>query len=306
MGADFYSNSYSKFFAFHDFMDILEDLYNLRHDNDLLNNFLKNVRNLNQNFFTILNLDWELFNSINNLQYFFDNIDLPDNFLHFFHNHNLFPFFLNFYNFLGVVLNCHNFLHDLLNFLQLLNDHGNLDNFVNDCLDEVVYSHKLRHNSLDLDEFRDFHHNLLDSFNFVDLGDCDGFFHHFFDDLLSCDDLLNSGFDCHNFLNDSWYLLNHLLNVRNDLLYLFDLLINHNFFNNFLDLVHNNFLLFGDNNFFDNLRNLNDPFSDFFLNHKLFHNPIDRHRNFDWSDDGSFHFYNLYLVDEKGDNFFNF
>ena len=48
--SDVDSNGNTQSFLLDDLVDILQDLNNLRHDNDLLNDLFQNVRNLNDLF----------------------------------------------------------------------------------------------------------------------------------------------------------------------------------------------------------------------------------------------------------------
>ena len=61
------SNCNSKAFLFANLMDVFQNLNNLRHNNDFLNNLLQDVWYLDEFFLIGNDFDWNVDNSINNL-----------------------------------------------------------------------------------------------------------------------------------------------------------------------------------------------------------------------------------------------
>lgn len=90
MGLNINSNCYSESFLFHNLVHILQHLNNLRHNDYLFYDFLKNVRNFNQLLFVRNNSNRDIDDTINNLKDFFDMIDIA----------NCFFEFLEYYSFL--------------------------------------------------------------------------------------------------------------------------------------------------------------------------------------------------------------
>ena len=158
------------------------------------------------------------------------------------------------------------FFTNFLNFFKFLDDHWNLNDFLYNILDIVVDSYKLWYDSFNLNEFWHFYHDLLQALNFIYFGNGDSFFNDFFNYLLGSDNLLNFWLYLHNFFNNLWHFFDDLLNIRNYFLHFFNSLIYYNLLNNPFNFIHNNFLLFCDNNLLNDLRNLNNFLSDFFLN----------------------------------------
>lgn len=75
---------HSSVFSFANLVNVLENLYYLRHHDDLLNNFLQNIRDFYEFFNSCIDGDWDLFDPIDDLKNFLNIVDIP---------HNLFKFF---------------------------------------------------------------------------------------------------------------------------------------------------------------------------------------------------------------------
>ena len=67
MSSEFNTNSDSQAFLFTDLMDIFQDLNNLRHNNDLFNDFLQDIRYFDKSFLIGDDFNWNMNDSINNL-----------------------------------------------------------------------------------------------------------------------------------------------------------------------------------------------------------------------------------------------
>lgn len=67
MGRELDSDGNSKRLFLNNFVNILQDFNDLRHNNDLFDNLLQDVRNFNKFLFVGNNFDWDLNDSVNNL-----------------------------------------------------------------------------------------------------------------------------------------------------------------------------------------------------------------------------------------------
>lgn len=103
--------------------------------------------------------------------------------------------------------------------------------------------------------------------------------------MLACDDFLNFGLNCDNFLDNSWYFLDDFLNVGDDFLYFFDSFINYNFLNNLLNVLDFDFILFGLYDFFDKLWYLDDFFENFPNRNNFLDYNFDRYSDLSGNDD---------------------
>lgn len=77
-------NSYSSTFSLANLMNILKNFNDLRHYNDFLNNFLENIRNLDEFLFSSSNSDRDLLYPINDLQNLLNIVHISHNFFQFF------------------------------------------------------------------------------------------------------------------------------------------------------------------------------------------------------------------------------
>ena len=80
MGHHIYSDCDSEFFGFNNLVHVLEDFYNLRHDNNFLNDLLEDVGHLDEFLLSGMNWDWSLFETFDDLEDLFDVVDISDNF----------------------------------------------------------------------------------------------------------------------------------------------------------------------------------------------------------------------------------
>ena len=83
MSANINVDSYSCIFRFTDFMDILENLNNLRHDNNFLDYFFNDIGHLDKFLLSGSHSNRNMLYSINNLQNFFNIVDISNNFFEF-------------------------------------------------------------------------------------------------------------------------------------------------------------------------------------------------------------------------------
>lgn len=91
------SNSDTKSINFFDFVNIFQNLNNLRKDDDSFNYLFKDFRNLNNLFDSGIDWHFFLFESINNLHFSFNVVNSVGDFLELFDSHSL---FLDSWNFL--------------------------------------------------------------------------------------------------------------------------------------------------------------------------------------------------------------
>jgi hypothetical protein len=103
---------------------------------------------------------------------------------------------------------------------------------------------------------------------------------NFFYYLLGCYDLLNFGLDCNNLFHNRRHFLYDLLNIRNNFFYFLDSLVDNNLFDNLLNLLNSDTLLFCFDDFLDELRYLDDLFQDFSHRNKFLYNQFHRDWNF--------------------------
>lgn len=164
----------------------------------------------------------------------------------------------------------------------------------------------MRSNLLNFNEFWDFYHPLFHNLYFEYFGDGDGFFNDLFNNILGCNNLLNSGFNRDNLLDDGWNFLNDFLNVRHYFLYFLNFGVNHNFFNNLLDFLNNLLLLGYSNYFLNNLRDLNNSFLNILLDHQFLHNSVHWNRYLNWNDDWFLNLNHLNVICIKCYDFVDF
>lgn len=139
MSGNINSNSHTKFFLLSDFMDIFQNLDNLRHYNNLFDYFFKDIGNLNEFLFLNHDLNWCLFVSIDNLKDFFDMIYISNDFFKLFNHNCLLNYSFNLFNSLIIVSNLNYFFVFSNNFFDLLYNHRDFNNFLYYILDISVH-----------------------------------------------------------------------------------------------------------------------------------------------------------------------
>jgi len=173
-------------------MNVFENLNDLRHNNNLFDDFFKNVWNFYKSFFMGDYRNWSLLVSVNNLQDFFNVVDISDNFLEFFHDDCFFNDSFDFlYSFI-LVFNFDNLLVFSDNFLDLFDNNWNFDNFFDNFFNVSIDVDQLWNNPLNFNNFGNLNNDFLCSFNLLDFWNSDCSLNYFFNYLLSSYDLLNN------------------------------------------------------------------------------------------------------------------
>ena len=172
-------------------MNVSEYLNDLWHNNDLFDDFLKNERNLNQNFFFDGHFIWNPLNLLNNLHYFFDMVYILNDFFHLFHDGDFFDNPFDFYHLGSHISDSNDLLFFYFYFSNFFNNLWYFDNFLYKSLNVLVYLDYLRNNSFYFDDFRDFNEFLNNFLHLINSGNGSGPLNDFFDDLLGSDDFLN-------------------------------------------------------------------------------------------------------------------
>jgi hypothetical protein len=129
----------------------------LRHYNDLLDYLLEDIGDLDELLLSGANVDWDLFDSIDDLQHFFNVVDIPDHLLEFLGIYQLLDSSFNFQDLSGLTLDGHYLLLLAHHLLHGLDDRWHFDYLLDYLLDILVYPYDLRNYSLNLDQFGYFH-----------------------------------------------------------------------------------------------------------------------------------------------------
>jgi hypothetical protein len=165
-----YTDSNSQISLFNNFVDVLVDLNNLRHQHYLLYNFLKQIGNLNNlllscedrhNF--LLNCWHGLKPSLNNVSHiFFSNKSLCFNYLIFVNNY---LFYYSIFTF-----DCNHFFFNSWDFNNRLMDNRNLNWSISELFNDVAYFNYDWDLSWKLDDVRYLHYFFIKSFDFIYFG----------------------------------------------------------------------------------------------------------------------------------------
>lgn len=157
------------------------------------------------------NLDWSLFESVNNLKNLFNVVDVSYDLFEFLHNNcplnngfNLFDslIFISDFDDLFILSN---------NLFDLFDDDWYFDNLFNDVLNVSVDINNLRNDFLNFDNLRNLNNDIIASLNLIYFWNGVGFFYYFFNDLLSSDYLLNDALNWNDLFYDSFYFLDFSL-----------------------------------------------------------------------------------------------
>ena len=300
-------------------MNILQNFYNLWHNHDLFNNFLKNVWNFNEPFLVSNDWDWCLLISVDNLKDLLDMIDVSDNFFEFFHNYGFLNCSLNLLDSFVLILDLNDSLIFFYNFLYSFYYDWNLNDLLDNFFNISVNVNKLRHNFLNFIYFWYLDNNLSYSLNFMDFRNSYCFLYYFFDNLLGSNNLLYNWLDW----NDLFSFNNNLFNFFTDIRYLFDYLlyslVNDYFFLNSHDLMNSDLLGSLGNNFFHDLWYLNNFLNNLGYRNNSLDDFLDWDRNLNRNNNLSFNlnwlddlncvinkFLNFQLPGNLLDNFDNF
>lgn len=287
------------------FMNVPKDLNDLWHDNDFLNDFLQNERDFHEDLF----LEWDLVGNsldlLDDLDDFFDVVNVFDDFFHLFHNGDSLNNSFDFDHLGSDVGNRDYFLLLDFDFSHFFNYSWHFNYFLYQFLNVLVYFYHLRNYSLDFNYFWDFYQFLNQFLHFVNSWHSCRPLNDFFYDLLCCYDLLDFGLDCYYFFHDCRHFLYDLLNIRNNFFYFLDSLVDNNLFNNLLNLLNSDGLLFCFDDFLDELRYLDDLLQDLSHRNKFLYNNF--HRDWDLFRDNycSWYFNWSYDFVESGHNFFD-
>jgi len=230
---------------------------NLRHHDNSFNNFLHNVRNLDNLFIRITDWYKSFFKAINSFKlglYFIIHISLVNE-----------PILLNnsvvgeiyFFDLFDYLLNSYYFLFNLSNFHYLLLNQRNLDNFVDESFHYFITSNEnwlFRSNFNIFWHFNHLFNYLLDFINFRNFVNYLNNFilrnWHLFDALLN---MMTDDW----FFFDNWHFSQFLSNVRDYFLDLFNCLLNNNFLLNTRNFLNSGYLFNNFHNFLDCGWNLN-------------------------------------------------
>ena len=197
---------------------------------------------------------------LDDLDNFFDVVNVFDDFFHLFHDGDSLNDPFDFNHLGSDISNRDNLLLLYFDFSHFFNDSRHFNNFLYQFLNILVDFDHLGNDSFYFNDFWNFYQFLDYLFNFVNSGyDC-GFLNDFFYDLLGSNDFLHFGLDCYNFFNNGRHLLYDFLDVGDNFLDFLDSFVDNNFLNDFLDLLNPDGLLFGFNDFLDELGYLDDLF----------------------------------------------
>jgi hypothetical protein len=154
-------------------MNILENFNDLRHDDNLLDNFFKDKWNFNQFFLVCDDFHWNINYPVDNLKDLFDMIDISHSFFEFFKHNCLFNNLLNFLHTFIFVAEFNNLFSLLNNFLDSFHYDWDLDNLLDNVLNVSVDVDQLRNDLLDFNDAWNFYQLFLEPLDLVDLGNND-------------------------------------------------------------------------------------------------------------------------------------
>jgi len=297
---DVCTNSDSEGLFFHDFMDILEDLNNLRHDNDLLDDFFEKVGNLNNLFLSGEHGNDSFLNGRDSFNSSFDDISdvfSLDKLLGF---DDFVLIKNNFLDFSVSSLDGDNLFFKDLNFLDLLIEDGDFDRSVSEFLNDVVDLYDDRNFNWELDNVRNLNDLLFKLLDFVYPRDI----------IVDGDQLFNDSGNLHysvlvlngglnnlglNFLND-------FVHVRSDLFDFLDDFTYNGFFYSSHYLFDSHLFYLDLNNCFDFLNDLNN-FLDFSVNwDNDLNDLVNGNRHFDGDNGRPFDFDDLFDFNNFGND----
>jgi hypothetical protein len=153
------------------FVHVFQYLNNLWHHNNSFNNLFKDIWDFDKFFLMRNDGDREVNDSINNLQYFLNMVDISNHFLEFFHDNNLLDKSVNLSNSFIFVSKFNNFLVFSNNLFELFDYYGYFDDLFNDTLDVSVDIYQLRDYSFDFNNFWHFYDLFLCDLDLVDSWD---------------------------------------------------------------------------------------------------------------------------------------
>lgn len=262
-------------------MDILQDLNDLRHDDNFLDNFFNNKRNLHN--FILCDNDWICIlddQFVCNFEDFFRNMNSINCFLYFFLYDSSFNVS---FHFLYLSLYCchrnYLLLHSLY-FLQPLQQDRNLNDFLCNSLNIAVHIYNMRHDLFHFDHFRNFNDLIHFFLHFIDFWHFDNTVNYPITHFCYTQHLLYLyGDGSNNLLFERLHLLDHCFKVGLLINNYLDFLL---YYGSFFDSFNlNNVWIWLDshgNDFFPFSINFNDLFTDMFDRNELF--PFHFNRDF--------------------------
>ena len=278
------ANSNTKGLLFNHFVDILENLNDLRHDHNLFNYFFQDIWHLNQPLFVSNDFNRNIDNPVNNLEDFLDMVDISDSFFEFLEDNCFFNNPFNFLNRLILISHLNNLFVFFNDLFDSLHNYWDFYYLLNNVLYVSVDIDELRNNPFNLNNLWNFNNLLFDSFDFVDLGDDNCFFNDLFHNLLGSHDFSDNIMNWDDLLDEFFDLLDFSSNIRNfldDFLYFS---VGDNFFFNLDNFNRLRFDGVLNNNFFHDSGNLNNLLDSFLHRNKFFNYSVNRNRYFDRND----------------------
>ena len=214
---------------------------------------------------------------LNNLNHFFNVVNVFDDLLHLFHYCNFLHNLFHFNELVSDLCYWYYFFPFNLNLSDSLYNSGHLNYFLYHFLNVLIDFDDLGHNSFHLNDLRHLDEFLNNFLDFVNAGNSGRPFNNFLNDLLSSDDFLNFGLDSDNFLYNRGNFLNDLLDVRNYPLNFFDSFIDHYLFDDLLYILDPHIVLFGLDDLFNKLGHLYYFLKNLSYWHHFLHNHLHWH-----------------------------
>ena len=152
-------------------------------------------------------------------------MNVISNLLEFLYNYLFFNISINLFHDSILCSNGNNFLFLNLDLFQFLYQYWYFDNFLDDMLNVSIDFDYLRDYSLHLYEFRAVNSLLDDLLNLINFGDLNDSINDFLYYLLDLFDLLDNSLNRNYFLNESLNFNDSVLDVRHNLLYFFNPLL---------------------------------------------------------------------------------
>lgn len=264
---------------------VLQHLHDLRHHHDALYDLFEDYRYFNESLLNSSNGHWDLLDTIDDLQDLLDVVDISDYFLQLLCVDQLLHPTFHLYDLSGLTADGHNPLLLPHHFLHGLDDSRHFDHLLHDLLDVLVYSNDLWDYAFHLYQLRHLHQLLPNPLYLMDLGNGDGPFNDFFNDLLGSDYLLNFALDRDEALDDSRNLLDDFLVVGHESFHLHDGLLNEDTFDYPLDLLQLHHFLHHWYQLLNHLRHRDDSLDYLLTRHYLLHDTVHGHWDLVGNDD---------------------
>lgn len=137
------TNCNTQTLSLNNFVNVFQNLDYLRHNHDLLDYLLQNVRHLHQFLFLGMDFHWLLFVPIDNLENLLNVVDVLDNLLELLHDNCLFHNLLYFMNLWYSSVHFNNSFFLLFNLLDPLDDQRHFHNLLYHVLNVLLYLDQL-------------------------------------------------------------------------------------------------------------------------------------------------------------------